>query len=490
MNSLIFLANTPAFDSTIYYVICGALSVLVLLGIYLMSNVKKSVLGNRLSAIAMLLGIIVTLIYNDILPVWLLYVSMAVGTVIGLFFTVKVKMIQMPQLVALLNGLGGASSAIVGGFALCGIGTGGDTFSYFTSALSIVIGMITLVGSLIAAGKLHRILPQKPIVYKGHKYYTLVSLLLTVAALVVATVVGVKSAAEIQVGLLFGADSSVLSNVLIMSSLFLFSSLFGFFFSIRVGGADMPITISLLNSFSGVAASIAGLAIDDILLVAVGGIVGASGLLLTQIMCKAMNRKLLDILLAKTSKVTIKKEEKTVVKEQIKAVEEKKDVAEVIKEAKSVIIVPGYGMAIAQAQHLVKKLEDWLKGNGATVKYAIHPVAGRMPGHMNVLLCEADVDYEDLYEMDDVNKEFETTDLTIVVGANDVLNPAARNAEGTPIYGMPILDVDKCKNVIIFNYDLKPGYAGVDNPLYQRENGVYKELGNAADTLQNVLNKL
>ena len=209
MNSLIFLANTPAFDSTIYYVICGALSVLVLLGIYLMSNVKKSVLGNRLSAIAMLLGIIVTLIYNDILPVWLLYVSMAVGTVIGLFFTVKVKMIQMPQLVALLNGLGGASSAIVGGFALCGIGTGGDTFSYFTSALSIVIGMITLVGSLIAAGKLHRILPQKPVVYKGHKYYTLVSLLLTVAALVVATVVGVKSAAEIQVELLFSADSSV-----------------------------------------------------------------------------------------------------------------------------------------------------------------------------------------------------------------------------------------------------------------------------------------
>ena len=459
-----------------YYIISAILSMLVLLGIYLMSNVKRSVIGNRISAIAMLLAIIVTLVYNQILPLFILYIAIAVGAIIGVIFTLKVKMIQMPQLVALLNGLGGASSAIVGVFALCGIGSGKDFFSYFTSSLSVVIGMITLVGSLIAAGKLHRILPQKPIIYKGHKYFTIISLLFTFTSIVFASIFGISY-----------------FPVVIVLSLIVFASLFGFFFSIRVGGADMPITISLLNSFSGVAASIAGLAIDDLLLVAIGGIVGASGLLLTQIMCKAMNRHLLDILLAKTSKSSDKKvnskvDEKETKEENIK--EDKQSIKEVIKQAKKVIIVPGYGMAIAQAQHLVKKLQDYLISNGAEVKYAVHPVAGRMPGHMNVLLCEANVDYEDLYEMDDINPEFEKADLTIVVGANDVLNPAARDQEGTPIYGMPILDVDKCKNIIIFNYDLKPGYAGVENPLYTREKGVYKELGNALDTIGNLLNSL
>ncbi|HPL55340.1 MAG TPA: NAD(P)(+) transhydrogenase (Re/Si-specific) subunit beta, partial [Bacilli bacterium] len=171
-------------------------------------------------------------------------------------------------------------------------------------------------------------------------------------------------------------------------------------------------------------------------------------------------------------------------------VQTKTTVIDVIKQAKSVIIVPGYGMAVAQAQHLVKKLADFMRGNGATIKYAIHPVAGRMPGHMNVLLCEANVDYEDLYEMDDINNEFKSTDLTIVIGANDVMNPAARNAVGTPIYGMPILDVDDCKQVIIFNYDLKPGYAGVENPIYRRKKNLYLELGNASDTIAKVLEKL
>ena len=264
--------------------------------------------------------------------------------------------------------------------------------------------------------------------------------------------------------------------------------MFGLLFTIRVGGADMPITISLLNSFSGVAGSIAGLAIGDALLVAVGAIVGSSGLLLTQIMCKAMNRSLMDILLGKTTIAAKSIEKKQV---EVKSIKEdvKESYLELIRKAKNVIIVPGYGMAIAQAQHLVKNLSDKLKTNGATVRYAIHPVAGRMPGHMNVLLAEADVDYDELFEMDEINPEFKNADLTIVVGANDVLNPAAREAEGTPIYGMPILNVDESKNIVIFNYDTKPGYAGVDNPLYQKDN-VHLVLGNAYDTLSELLEKL
>jgi len=267
----------------------------------------------------------------------------------------------------------------------------------------------------------------------------------------------------------------------------------------------MPITISLLNSLSGVAGAIAGLAIKDVLLVSVGGIVGASGLLLTQIMCKSMNRKLSTILLGKTSltesghpqsqsSASIVDNQSQVdsqpVQQIIKEQQPTLDPIQVLRNARDVIIVPGYGMAIAQAQHLVKELADKLQSNGAKIRYAVHPVAGRMPGHMNVLLCEANVDYEDLYEMEVINPDFATADAVIVVGANDVLNPSARNAEGTPIYGMPILDVDKCSNIFIFNYDTKPGYAGVDNPIYHRTDGVYMYLGNASDTLAQVLSQL
>lgn len=291
----------------------------------------------------------------------------------------------------------------------------------------------------------------------------------------------------------------------------------------------MPITISLLNSLSGVAGAIAGMAVSDIFLVAVGGIVGASGLLLTQIMCRAMNRSLLSILMGTTKKpiqkqpvITDNENEQLVqrvmdLEKKIKELEEivknlegrvqalstqldeaeqqgastpeeKKDpVADILGKAKNVIIVPGYGMALAQAQHQVKQLADKLTSKGATVRYAIHPVAGRMPGHMNVLLAEADVSYEDLYEMEAINDDFGKADLAIVIGANDVLNPAARNAEGTPIYGMPVLNVDQAPEVIICNYDLKPGYAGVENPLYTRERGVYLELGDAKETLQRLM---
>ena len=474
----------------LYYLICAVLAVLVIVGISMMSKVKTSVEGNLLSALALFAGIIVTLVKYNILGVVYIYGFMLVGLFIGFVMYRRVKMIQMPQMVALLNGVGGAASAIVGALSLLGIGnalSAYPVFSNVTASLALVIGMITLVGSLIAAGKLHRILPQKPVIWKNHGAITKFTLFGSAVAVVLA--------------LFVGTTIPVISNpyfILIVG--ILFSTAFGYAFAIRVGGADMPITISLLNSFSGVAGAVAGMAIGHILLVAVGGIVGASGLFLTQIMCRAMNRSLMDILTGKTSaqkqkvqtvttEIIADKTSSTAIIEKPK-VSKEKTAADVLASAKSVIIVPGYGMALAQAQHLVKQLADQLELNGAKVKYAIHPVAGRMPGHMNVLLAEADVSYEQLYEMDSVNDEFKNTDAVIVIGANDVLNPAARDAVDTPIYGMPILNVDEAKEVIICNFDLNPGYAGVENPLYKRTEGVYLKLGDAKETLQQLLSEL
>lgn len=506
--------------SIIQIILSALLSVAVLVGISMMSKVKTSVNGNLLSALAMLVGVVATLLFSGVVSAWTIYPAIIIGALIGSVMARKVQMIQMPQVVALFNGLGGGASAFVGILSASGMGfsseqlfeiamNGYEPFVRFTSLLAIAVGMITLVGSLVAAGKLHRVLPQKPIVWQNHSAITMLLLILTVACIIAGIFVEGPS------------------TLLIIGSI-VFSALFGLFFSIRVGGADMPITISLLNSLSGVAGSIAGMAISDIFLVAVGGIVGASGLLLTQIMCRAMNRSLLKILIpptvpapAQTKAVETNQQDEEYKKqlenrvmqleERIKKLEAivselearvgtlnaqmeatpataeetaaAASPASVLAAAKDVIIVPGYGMALAQAQHLVKQLADTLESNGARVRFAIHPVAGRMPGHMNVLLAEADVSYDKLFEMEAINDDFAKTDAVVVIGANDVLNPAARNAEGTPIYGMPVLNVDAAPEVIICNYDLKPGYAGVENPLYTREKGVYLELGDAKQTL-------
>ena len=466
------------------------MAVLVIIGISMMSKVKTSVQGNLLSALSLFAGIVVTLVHYQIVSVLSIYLFMVVGLLIGLVMYRRVKMIQMPQMVALLNGVGGAASAIVGALSLLNVGnvlTAYPIFSNVTASLALVIGVITLVGSLIAAGKLHRILPQQPVVWKNHGAITKFTLLGSAVAVLLAVFV------DRTVPILSNPYFILLVGVL-------FSASFGYLFAIRVGGADMPITISLLNSLSGVAGAVAGMAIGHILLVAVGGIVGASGLLLTQIMCRAMNRSLMDILTGKTSSDSSSKKQTLETKIEVKQASEpteetetitkKQTAATVLAQAQSVIIVPGYGMALAQAQHLVKQLADQLEQNGAEVKYAIHPVAGRMPGHMNVLLAEADVPYEQLHEMDAVNEEFKDVDAVVVIGANDVLNPAARDAKDTPIYGMPILNVDEAKEVIICNFDLKPGYAGVDNPLYDRKEGVYMLLGDAKGTLQELLREL
>ncbi|MBO4809951.1 MAG: NAD(P)(+) transhydrogenase (Re/Si-specific) subunit beta [Prevotella sp.] len=515
-----------------YQIILSAtLATFVLMGIAMMSRVKTAVAGNFLSAVALLTGIGITLVFNEIMSAWTVWAAIAVGTLIGSLMVSHVKMIQMPQTVALFNGLGGGASALVGMLSALGVGfsalqtesitIGGYwPFVRFTALLAVAIGTITLVGSLVAAGKLHRVLPQKPIVWPLHSFVALCTLLLTIAFVITA----------------IWAPKQVMPLALIGTGLA--SALFGLYFSVRVGGADMPITISLLNSLSGVAGAIAGMAISDVLLVAVGGIVGASGLLLTQIMCRAMNRSLWDILIPKKQSIQIvstpssetnqlelrvmELEKKiTELEAIVKNLEERvrlldatlnakeqqalsnfpqlgeastapeegtsPTAASVLSHAKDIIIVPGYGMALAQAQHQVRQLADKLESRGARVRYAIHPVAGRMPGHMNVLLAEADVDYEQLFEMDAINDDFLHCDAVVVIGANDVLNPAARHAEGTPIYGMPVLNVDQAPQVIICNYDLKPGYAGVENPLYTRKQGVFLELGDAKETLQRLI---
>lgn len=470
-------------SDTLYYILCGFLITGVLAGIALMSKVKYSVKGNLLSSVCVLLTILITLYKYNLLSDYALWVCAVAGIIVGLIGAYKVKMISMPQTVALLNGFGGAASAIVAAISLLERQTD-SLFSYITGGIALCVGMVTLTGSLVAGGKLQGLLPQKPVVWKKHSMILSVSLFITVISIfAVAFTVSAGSILPVMVFLCLAV-----------------SGFFGVAFTIRVGGADMPITISLLNSLSGVAGAIAGMVISDLLLITVGGVVGASGLLLTQIMCKAMNRSLKDILLGKSAmnpqasgnagsalgdtNPQGPKEEKT------ENISRKEEPSDILSKAKKVIIVPGYGMALAQAQELVRQLADKLEENGAEVLFAIHPVAGRMPGHMNVLLCEVDIPYEKLLEMDEVNPLFADCDAVVVIGANDVVNPAANTAEGTPIYGMPVLEVDKAKHVIICNYDLKPGYAGVENPLYHKKEGVTLLLGDAKDTIEKLLSRI
>ena len=370
-----------------YYIFCGILSIAVLVGISLMSKVKTAVAGNLISAVSILLGVAITLYYKGIFSAWSIYGFILIGILAGGALASRVKMIEMPQLVALLNGVGGLASAMVGILSLLGIGMLVSKYMMFvnlTSVLAIIIGLVTLFGSLVASAKLHKLLPQKPVRWKNHA---------TILNTLVFIMVGFTNAS------VFIADNSTVLYIVLILSIIV-SSVFGYAFAIRVGGADMPITISLLNSLRGVAGAIAGMAVNDLLLVSVGGIVGASGLFLTQIMCRAMNRSLMDILLGKTSTVgSVKAYQKDALVEplftidplneyKVETIETSEtpvssavpvrsvvDKSEILKSANSVIIVPGYGMALAQAQHLVKEVADKFEGNGAEVKFAIHPVS-------------------------------------------------------------------------------------------------------------------
>ncbi|MBR0422833.1 MAG: NAD(P)(+) transhydrogenase (Re/Si-specific) subunit beta [Clostridia bacterium] len=465
---------------SVYYILCIVLAGLVLLGISMMSKVKTALWGNLLSCACMAAAIVLTIVRYDFSGKWLwLLVGLVPAAIAGAILAKRVKMIEMPQTVAMLNGFGGAASALVAAVTL----TDGKVIGAFeaaTAGIALIIGMVTLLGSILAAGKLAKWFNQRPVILKGHTGLVLICGIL--AVLCVLPLVTCQ-----------GDNGKLILFTLLCAAL---AGAFGWLFVLRVGGADMPITISLLNSLSGVAGGIAGMAIGEPLLVAVGGIVGASGLILTEVMCRAMNRKLSAILTGATTvsaapkaaepaPVEAEKEEAPVEEAAPvvdKAAEEQK-VFDAFKAAKNVIIVPGYGMALSQAQYAVRELKDALEAHGAKVRFAIHPVAGRMPGHMNVLLCEVDIPYEDLFQMEDINDDFKDADVTLVIGANDVMNPAANTAEGTPIYGMPVLNVGDCKNVVICNFDLNPGYAGVPNPLYERTEGVALLIGDAKESL-------
>ena len=466
-------------STLLYNVIAAVLALAILYGLNLMSNVKTAVRGNILSAAAMACAILITMYKDNSLGSPTLWVAIALGTAFGLFLSNKVKMIQMPQLVAFLHGFGGGAAALVGLIMLTDVGTP-SAFHRIDACLALCSGMTTIAGSFVAAGKLHQLLPQRPIVLSNHSRIINILLGIMLVALCIYNI------------------APTFLPWFFIFVMFATGALFGIVFTIRVGGADMPITISLLNSMGGISCAIAGFAVSDPLLIAVGGIVGSAGLMLTRVMCKAMNRKLMPILLGQSS-VAGKSGVRAAAAakapafqapraaQPVQAAAQKDaEIAKLLTTAKNVIIVPGYGMALAQAQHKVKQLADALEARGAKVNYAIHPVAGRMPGHMNVLLAEANVDYEHLLEMDTVNPMFADADLVVIVGANDVVNPAANTAEGTPIYGMPILEADKAKAVIICNYDEKPGYAGVDNPLYTKP-GVIMMLGDAAQTVGNLV---
>ncbi|MGI6355694.1 MAG: NAD(P)(+) transhydrogenase (Re/Si-specific) subunit beta [Lentisphaerae bacterium] len=473
------------------YLIIGILTVLaVLAGISAMSRVRSARAGNLIGAIAVAVVLVVTMCKHELFGQPMVLVALIVGAALGAFGALRVKMIQMPQFVAVLNGLGGLASALVAYGSL----NVGNALEQYASQVALAVGLVTASGSAVAAGKLARMLPQRPVILKGHSVIVGGLLLLTVIAIIAKA-----------------------STPVLIASL-----LFGVFFSIRVGGADMPITISLLNSLSGVAGGVAGIAIGDPVLTCIGGVVGASGLLLTQIMGRAMNRSLANILLGRTTvtasaKGTHAKPAATTPAAAPEAAAAPAEAAEapaadsapaeaepaapmsaedrsallkeILSAAKDVIIVPGYGMALAQAQASVKKLADTLTARGAKVRYAIHPVAGRMPGHMNVLLCEVDVPYEQLFELDDINSDFAACDVVVVVGANDTINPAANTAEGTPIYGMPVLAVGDAPHTIVCNLDDSPGYAGVPNSLYQSSKSLLM-FGDAKDTLAELLDLL
>lgn len=431
--------------------------------------------GNLLAAIGMLLAVVATLLDREVLNYSLILVGMAIGSGIGAIAAYKVEMTDMPQMVGLLNGLGGAASALVAIGEFWRLLSQGETIglnAIITVILGVLIGGITLTGSLLAFVKLQGLISGAPITFPLQQPFNLLLLFSFVGCSVY----------------LFMQPEN-LSVFLVMVAL---SSLLGVLVVLPIGGADMPVVISLLNSLSGVAASAAGFVVMNNMLIIAGALVGASGLILTQIMCKAMNRSLSSVLFGAFGRAATGSGSNAAGQNSEQKVVHTLDADEgamMLGYARSVVIIPGYGMAVAQAQHTVRELADQLERLGVDVKYAIHPVAGRMPGHMNVLLAEANVPYPQLYDMDDINPEFERVDVALVIGANDVVNPAARHDQGSPVYGMPILDVDKAHHAIVIKRSLNPGFAGIDNELFYQDKTLMM-FGGAKDVLTQLVSEV
>lgn len=436
---------------------------LFFLGLKRLSSPSTARSGNLLASLGMLVAVIVTLLDRNVLNYQMIIVGILIGSAVGAFMARTIKMTDMPQMVAIFNGFGGGASAIVAASEFLRLSSGTTGFPVHTSItvmLGTFIGLLTLSGSVIAFGKLQGLLYARPMTFPFQKALSLV-LFLGILGLIAYLVV--TPGIPIYVALIFAC------------------LLLGILLVIPIGGADMPVVISLLNSYSGLAAASAGFVLGNAILIVAGALVGAAGLILTRIMTKAMNRSLVNVMFGAFGAVAKETRGEGIGARPVMEVTAE-DAAIVLAYANSVIFVPGYGLAVAQAQHQIKELADLLESRGISVKYAIHPVAGRMPGHMNVLLAEADIPYEKLFDLDQINDEFDDTDVAVVVGANDVVNPAAREQTDSPIYGMPILNVDYARHVLVLKRSLSPGFAGIDNDLFYNPKTMML-FGDARDSL-------
>ena len=447
--------------TNIFYVLA---SVLFILGIKKLSHPKTARNGNFLSALGMFVAIISTLIASDNIDLQMIMIGMIIGTVIGALFAQKVEMTQMPQMVAIFNGFGGSASALIAAAEFLNTGPI-SAFTVSTIVISIFVGTLTFTGSFIAFGKLQGFISGQPIVFPGQQ---ILNALLALA--LVATGIYMVQ---------MPSDINYFYGVIIISAIL------GITLTIPIGGADMPVVISLLNSYSGIAAAATGFVLMNNALIISGALVGASGLILTNIMCKGMNRSLANVIFGAVGLEQESSSDGSQKQVTIKSYSTE-EAAMIFDAAEKVIIVPGYGLAVAQAQHAVREVAEILESKGKQVLYAIHPVAGRMPGHMNVLLAEANIPYEQLKDLDEINPEFEDCDVALVLGANDVVNPAARHDTSSPIHGMPILDVDKSRTVIINKRTMNTGFAGIQNELFGYDNSIMV-FGDAKDMLQQLL---
>ena len=454
------------------YLASGILFILALRGL---SSPETSRQGNLFGISGMLIAIIVTFLVVESFSKEFIYVLifLSVGGIIGSVIAYKIPMTAMPQLVAGFHSLVGFAAVLVAISAFLkpdvfNLGTVGNikTASLIEMSLGASIGAITFSGSVIAFLKLQGIMSGSPIVFKGQHILN--------GLIVISIAASIAYLSMSQISLLFWI-------------LILISFLVGFLLIIPIGGADMPVVISMLNSYSGWAAAGIGFTLENTALIITGALVGSSGAILSYIMCKGMNRSFFNVILGGFG-ATDDTDSKNIEKRPVKS-GNAEDAAFLMKNASSVIVVPGYGMAVAQAQHVLREMVDSLKKNGIKVSYAIHPVAGRMPGHMNVLLAEANVPYDEVFELDDINSDFANTDVAFVIGANDVTNPAAKTDPQSPIYGMPILDVEKCKSVLFVKRSLSPGYAGIDNELFYRDNTLML-FADAKKMTENIVKKL
>ena len=446
-------------------------SILFITGIKLLGKTKDARKGNMLSAVGMLIAIVATLLTINVISFLEIAICILIGSVIGLYYATKVAMTKIPEMVALFNGFGGLASFAVAlsdyflksGSSLASL----DAVNLTSIILSVLIGGLTFTGSMIAYLKLDGKVSGQPITFSGQH---LINLVLLIAFLVTSVLVFLDPTNLIFIGILIGI-----------------SLLLGILTVIPIGGADMPVVISLLNSYSGMAACATGFILNNNVLIVAGSLVGASGIILTQIMCKAMNRSLTNVLLGGFGQTvaTGGQDGPAIVIKEI-GVEE---TAMLFDSVSSVIVVPGYGMAVAQAQHVIRELMEQCEKRNISFKFAIHPVAGRMPGHMNVLLAEANISYDKLIEMEAINDEFPNTDLVLIVGANDVVNPAARTNPQSPIYGMPILNADKARTVIVSKRSMGKGYAGVENELFGYSNCLML-FGDAKQTITKVVGEM